>query len=57
VGEVVRLDHSAGLSFKVFSALVHRAWHLADQEGGDIIKFHVDNNVVFHCPGAGCIYG
>ena len=57
VGEVVRLNHSPGLSFDVFSTLVHRAWHLADLEGGDLISVHLDNDVVFHCVGDGCTYG
>jgi len=57
VGEVVRLPHSSGLSFQAFSTLVHRAWHLADLEGGDVISVHLENDVVFHCEGAGCIYG
>jgi hypothetical protein len=57
VGEVARLDHSSGLSFEVFSVLAHRAWHLADLEGGDTIQLHLENNVVFHCAGAGCVYG
>jgi len=55
VTEIVRLNHSPGLSFDVFSDLAHRAFHLAGPE--DTIELHIDSGVVFHCKGIGCQYG
>jgi len=55
VGEIVRLDHSPGLSFQAGSDLVHHAWHLAGD--GDTIELRVDDGVIFDCKGAGCPYG
>ena len=54
VTEVVRLDHSPGLSFHAGSDLVHRAWHLAGE--GDTVELCVDDGVIFDCRGAGCPY-
>jgi hypothetical protein len=54
--EVARLDHSPGLSFAVFSDLVHRAYHLVNFDAGDKIEIHLETGVVFNCTGTSCRY-
>ena len=54
--EITRIDHSAGLSFDVFSELSHHAFHLVDYAAGDMIELHLDSGVVFACDEKGCGY-
>jgi len=50
--ELVRLDHSPGLSKETFEALAKYAWDMTDYDAGDVIQLHIMEGTVFKGEGS-----